>query len=597
MTRVNVLPPEVVSKIAAGEVVERPASVIKELIENSLDAGSTSIEIQLKDAGKSLIHIRDNGHGIDQGDLDKIFLRHSTSKIQTAEDLYAIHSLGFRGEALYSIGAVADIILKSKTMTASEGWEIHFRGGKTLHIKPCAFNQTGTNIHIKELFFNTPARKKFLKANATELHQILDVVVPYTILYPERRFLLQHEDKTLIDVASTEHVTDRIASVLNLEEKFLLTAAHSLLDKNISVRMILGDINIKRSRRDMQFIFVNDRPVQSKSISYHLNQIYRLIMPNDSYPFFAVFLTVPPENIDVNIHPTKREIKIKDEAAICTLLRSLAEQAIMTAGQGKQVMEPPSPTMSSIERALSYSHQTEKDDSKPVGDFKDNLFGSRQDYAFPRGQGSSVQESSEYYIPQNTLLTQKGNSIQSKLENAKFVGAFISKYLLFESGQSLLVVDQHAAAERINYELFLRQMEKGQVEVQHLLSPVLLKLNPSEWLAWEELKDKLDAIGFNSNQWDKETVAIHTHPLLIQDTEKAIRELLSGERVAQADHDTIARRACRASVMAGDILNREKAEFQREQLLNCLDPFTCPHGRPTVVEITNSFLDKQFLRT
>lgn len=600
MPKVTILPPEVISKIAAGEVVERPASVIKEMLENSLDAGATSIEINCEDAGKKLIHIRDNGSGIERADLEKLFNRHATSKIKNADDLFNIHSLGFRGEALYSIGAVADVVLKSKTAQQKEGWEIHLRGSQRIGIKPCSFNQTGTDIEVKELFFNTPARRKFLKTNTTEVQQILSTIIPYTLLYPAVRFVVNHQSKSLLDLSAAKTLKSRVAEVLSLDEKNLLETDQDLSQQNVKLHLILGDINIKRPRRDLQFIFVNDRPVQNKNISFHLNQIYRLIMPDELYPFFVVQISVPATDIDVNIHPTKREVKLQHESELCGILRAVTEQTIMSGGQIKKAGMPGVKITNLTTQALSQTGRREVLSDKVTPD--DNSFqkesssyGTRHDYAMPKSP--ELNQVQEFFVPFNQAFVRQEDTLQSKLEKARTIGAFQQKYLLFESGSSLLVIDQHAAAERINYEMFIRQMDRRQIEVQHLLTPVLLKLNARELLIWEEAKEKLDEIGLSSHQFDRETIAIQTHPLLIKNVEKAVRDLLAGDNVAQCDHDTIARRACRASVMAGDKLNQPQAEYQREQLLQCLDPFTCPHGRPTVIELTGSFLDKQFLRT
>ncbi len=588
LSKVKILPEDIVSKIAAGEVIERPASVVKELIENSIDARATAIDIHLKDAGKTLIEIKDNGTGIEKEDLEKIFYRHATSKIKTIDDLYAILSLGFRGEALYSIASVADIVLQTKTKNMDTGWEIHLRGGKRLNLKPCSTSSVGTRIQINELFFNTPARKKFLKTDAAEIQQVLNLFIPYTLLYPQIQFVLKHQGKTLVDLKSASNLKDRIADSLNLEKKYLIEIKQNLGKDNASFHVMLGDINIKRARRDLQFIFVNGRPVQNKNISYHINQIYRLIMPEEFAPFFAVFITLPAEDVDNNVHPTKREVKIKNEQKLCLFLRRICEEALMRQGTLKTVDSQ----QSAVDSGLRTVDNLIKNDQKDIFEAAYNTTAS--DYAYPQNFQKELQE---FFIPKDNFLNQNAQSLQKKLENANFIGAFIDKYLLFASGTSLLVVDQHAAAERITYEQLIRQMEKGQVEVQHLLAPVLVKLTVQEMLAWEESQDQFEKVGLSSSKFDKETIAVHTHPQLLKDTESAVRTLLVGDNIARADFQSVARRACRSSIMAGDKLSKEQAEFQREQLLQCLDPFTCPHGRPTVVELTESFLNKQFLRT
>ncbi len=597
MPHVHILPENVISKIAAGEVIERPASVIKELIENAIDAGTDTIEVQLKEAGKSLIRLKDTGHGIGRDDLEKIFLRHATSKIESAEDLHNIRSLGFRGEALYSIGAIADVVLRSKTQDSPEGWEIHFRGGKKIDLRPAALPRAGTDIEVKELFFNTPARKKFLKGNTTELHQILNTFIPYALLHNTLRFKLSHQEKNLIDAAPCADKKSRIAHVLNLDERHLLEIKQAFAEENLFVHLVLGDINIKRARRDMQFVFVNNRPVQNRSIGFHLNQVYRLILPERVSPFFAVFIEVPAEDVDVNIHPSKREVKIKDEQNICAILRRLCEQTLMQSGQAPQITGRGTRYADRFantggrafegapaeEAGLSAVAEPQWTDAPPTGPSFLNA-----------GTG---REQPSFFIPQERLSALQEGSLRDKLSNARSVGIFKNKFLLFEFKDSLLIVDQHAAAERVAYELLIRQMNKGKVEVQRLLSPVLIKLSPPEVLLWEELKQDLERMGLETNAWDEETIAVQSYPVFLKDIEKAVRHIIGGETLTAGDHDNMARRACRSSVMAGDALKDIQAQALVNELLQCLDPFTCPHGRPTTIELSESFLDKQFLRT
>ncbi len=594
MSKVHLLSSDVISKIAAGEVIERPASVIKELIENSLDAGTDTIELHLKDAGKMLIHLKDSGSGIEQDDIETIFLRHSTSKIQTSDDLFNIHSLGFRGEALYSVAAISDITVRSKTKSQDSGWEIHMRGGKKIDLKPVAM-KNGTEIEVIELFFNTPARRKFLKSNTTELNQILSNVIPYALLYPQCRFLVKHEDRTVLDLAPQKSAPLRIAETLGLEAKHLIEAEENFPEHEFSVRMVLGDINVVRSRRDLQFLFVNGRPVQSKAISFHMNEIYRLILPPNNAPAFCLFLQIPANQVDVNIHPTKREVKIKDEHNLMPLLRHLTERTLMTGGNIREVKETKKFTeeIRTLHRALAQNAAAETPLTPPTEkEFSNSSV----------AENTSVTEQYTFPNQENTLApgipASAGSGLIKKFTRSRYIGAFINKFLLFEADRSLLVVDQHASQERIVFEALIRQMERGKIEVQNLLTPDLMKVSMVEMLAWEEGKETLDKLGLTTTQFDKTTIAIHTCPALLSDPIRAVRELLAGEgKLNRADHATLARRACKASIRAGDPLKPQQAEFQKEQLLKCRDPYTCPHGRPTIIELQESFLDRQFFRT
>jgi len=595
MPNVHILPPEIISKIAAGEVIDRPASVIKELVENSIDAGTTSIELNLQQAGKTLIRLKDTGAGIRGTDIEMIFQRHATSKITDIDDLFEIHSLGFRGEALYSIAAVADIVLRSKIKTEDSGWEIHLRGGKRLSLKPASI-PGGTEVEVKELFFNTPARRKFLKSNTSEIHQILNIIIPYILLYPQIRFFVQHQDKILVDLPACDDQRERVANVLNLEAGHILQAQHNQPERELSIRLLLGDINIVRSRRDMQFIFVNNRPVQNKSISYHMNDVYRLIMPAGQVPFFAAFINIPAGDVDANIHPTKREVKIRDEQDICSLLRRLTEKTLMEQGEAKTVTTSQNDQVTGnkeIQKAFRASYQSEETlRSEPIerNASTGQTRWATEQYSFPQAESIPSTQINE------TLFGQKDDTLRGKLERGRFIGSFLNKYLLFEAAKSMLILDQHAAQERISFEFLIQQMEKGKIEAQQLLSPYLIRLSPQDLMMWEESKDRLQEIGFATTQFDDETIAVHTYPVLIKDPQKAVQDILSGGDVARCDHETLARRACRSSIMAGDPLDPQQAEFMREQLMNCRDPFTCPHGRPTVVEMKEDFFNKQFLR-
>ncbi|HRZ14669.1 MAG TPA: DNA mismatch repair endonuclease MutL [Candidatus Omnitrophota bacterium] len=580
MAKVRILPPEIVSKIAAGEVIERPASVLKELLENSLDAAASSIEVMIKGAGKTVIGIKDNGNGIAKDDIDTLFNRHATSKISSIDDLYRIASLGFRGEALYSIAAVADITLQSKTATQDNGWEIHVRGAERLGIRPAAMH-TGTAIEVKELFFNTPARKKFLKSNTAELNQILDIFLPYTLLFPGIRFSLTHESKKMIDLAAATDPLERVANALHLDKNDLIEGHKDFPHHNLSIRLLLGDINVQRGRKDMQFIFINNRPVQNRTLSFHVNEIYRMLLSPGVYPFFCVFITMPADQLDVNVHPTKREVKIKDELQLLGLLRPLCEYLLMTRSKARQADRGIFTIPASNEHAASDSTPAVETIREP---------GPAQQTMLSFGHTPPLYETGE-------IATRQRADLKEKLTRSRYLGNLLQKYLLFETDDSLLVIDQHAAQERIVFERLKNQLEKGAVEIQDLLAPILIKLTAQELLLWQEAQKTLEKMGFSTSLFDKETLALHSHPHLIDNPEISLRTLLAGENISRMAPETLARMACRSSVMAGFAMNKEQAEFQRSALLLCLDPFTCPHGRPTVVEIPETSLNKQFLRS
>ncbi len=602
MAKVHLLAPDLIAKIAAGEVIERPASVLKELVENSLDASATEVSVRLEDAGKKLIAVKDNGSGIEKDDLETIFLRHSTSKIRTLEDLENIHSLGFRGEALFSIAAISDVLVRSRPPEQDSGWEIHVRGGEKKNVKPLALKQ-GTEIEAKELFFNTPARRKFLKANVTEVTQCVNTLLPYALLYPERRFYLSHNDKVLLDLPPATHLISRVAHALNLNEQFLLEATKEVPGGQIKIHIVMGDINIKRARKDLQFIFVNGRPVQSRNLSFHVNQTFQMVFPPNMYPAFVLFLTVPAADVDVNIHPTKKEVKIKDEASLAQLLRHLVETTLMTRGQPKQAAAMTSwgeeDEAGSLKLAGDEGIPTDKLLMGPRTTLGTSDYGTQGEgpLGSQRGAFAPADTDDSCTEPLSHFFYEKGPNLREQLKAARYLGQFMKKFLLFEFEKSLLFIDQHAGQERIMYEQLKRQYETGNVEIQPLLTPLLISLSPVEMLAFQESQNALEDSGLSCSQFDTGTIAVHSLPQLLKNPENTIRYFLAEGSIKKFDHHLIARQACRSSVMAGDILKPEQALYQREQLLACADPFICPHGRPTVIQLTEEFLNRQFLRT
>jgi len=597
MPDVKILPADVIARIAAGEVVDRPASVVKELLENSLDAGAENIELHLTSGGKTLIHLKDDGSGIARADMDKLFCRHATSKISSGDDLDSILSLGFRGEALYSVSAVAELTMKSRVKGSKDTWEIKVRGGVRGVPAPAVMPCHGTDIRVEEIFFNTPARKKFLKSDSSELDQIVNVFLPYSLLYPAKHFILTHNGRGVYDLQPEKSGAVRAAKALAFDAGHIISFESALHD-GIRIRGLLGDINIQRARRDAQYVFVNGRPVTSKGLLFHMNDVYRLIMPEGVHPFFVLFVEIPAIDVDVNIHPNKREVRIRDEGRIGSLIRRSVETALMTQGGPKEVSED-------IFKFESGSSSTGKDQGIPSAKL---VFGPGHPLpasfvprfssgSFAEGRDSSAQKSADFFSYTEQIAASREGGLKERLLRARFIGTFIQKYHLFEEERGLFVLDQHAAQERILFEAFARQMKSGLIEVARLLTPVIVRLSPREILLWEKAKPVLFELGFESGLMSEGVVAVQTHPRLIRAPEAAFRALLTEEPGAIPVRDILARRACRASVMTGDRMHADEAREQLKRLLACDDPFTCPHGRPVFIEIKESFLDRQFLRT
>ncbi|MCM8784661.1 MAG: DNA mismatch repair endonuclease MutL [Candidatus Omnitrophica bacterium] len=568
MGKVNFLPEEVISKIAGGEVIESPASVLKELIENSIDANSKKIEIKIENSGKKLIYVKDDGEGIEADDIEKIFGRYSTSKIRTKEDLYNIRTLGFRGEALYSIGAVADVILKSKTKNSDIGKEIHIRGGKKLSIKECAMHD-GTILEVRELFFNIPARRKFLKSDITEFRKVFNIFIQYAIGFPEINFIFENENKTILNLIPSENYLKRFCEILNLNEDYLIYRQKKI--ENIDLEIIIGDINLKRPQKNMQFIFVNRRPVYNYILSSAINNFYQSFFSSEFFPVFAVYLQIANQNIDVNIHPTKREVKIKDEDRIAKKIIDIINE-ILKEGKIKK-----------IEAERKYLGQKEKVRINEKIKEENNLI----------FQTKKTEEKEIYELFKEEKIKV---ILREKLKRSCFIGVFKSKYLIFESDDSLLIVDQHAVMERINYEIFINQIEKGKIQIQQILTPIIIELNYEEMIIWEKTAKILERFGFLTTRWSENKIAIHGYPSLIKDIEFAIRNILDEKDIKKYDKEEVSKRACRVSIMAGEKITDKEAKYLIEKLAKCKNPFVCPHGRPIIIELTENFLDRQFLR-
>ncbi|MCM8818739.1 MAG: DNA mismatch repair endonuclease MutL [Candidatus Omnitrophica bacterium] len=561
MGKVNFLSENIINKISAGQVIENPSSVLKELIENSIDANSKKIEVNIENSGRKLISVKDDGEGIEPDDIEKIFERYTTSKIKEINDLYKIKTLGFRGEALYSIGAVSDVILKSKAKNFDIGKEIHIRGGKKLNIKD-SIVPDGTIVEVRELFFNTPARKKFLKSDMTEFRRILNVFIPYTIVFFKKTFIFKNEDTKIIHILPTEDILKRFCEVLNIQEKYLIYEKKHF--EKIEFEIILGDMNLKRNQKDMQFVFVNNRPVYNYTLSSSVNNFYQKFFSSEFFPVFALFLKLPFEDIDVNIHPTKREVKIKNENEIGRKIVEILDE-IFKKGQTKIVeVDKKYEKIEEIQRTENIKEKIE------IFDFKEQ---------------------------KTEIFEEKVSAgLIEKLKNASYIGTFKNKYLIFEFENSLLFIDQHAAVERINYEKFLNEIETGKINIQQLLTPIIINLNQEEIFIYEKIEKIIEEFGFITTRWSENKIAIHGYPSLIKDIEFSIRNILSEKDIKKYDKDSVAKRACRNSVMAGQKLTNQEVKYIIENLIECKNPFVCPHGRPIVIEISEKFLDSQFLR-
>ncbi|MCK9554336.1 DNA mismatch repair endonuclease MutL [bacterium] len=556
MGKIRILSDSVINKIAAGEVVERPASVLKELIENAIDAGSKRIEAEITAGGKSSILIKDDGEGMDRDDLILAVERHATSKIKDFADIDRLKSLGFRGEALSSISAVSKTEIISMRRGKSEGDRMFVDGGKIKFVEKTGASR-GTTVRIRDLFFNVPARKKFLKSTATEEYWCDRIMAEYALSRRDVFFKYTKDGKPAFvfsEKDSLEHIASRLISGEFAKEY----AAIDFSAGSISVKGMAGRPSLNRSDRSQQFFFVNGRPVKSNVLSYALAESYRNSMGKDRYPVCLLMIELEPSAFDVNVHPSKREIKFKDEKSI----RSLVSEAVSVVFEDK------------IREGIpSYQKRRPSSEAADIPHVKEK----QEEFAV-----SSAREMPGY----------------------RLIGQFDNTYIIIEENSELFLIDQHAAQERINYEKLLGSLEGDKPSVQFLLSPVILELQKAQFEKISEIKGELTSMGFEIEPFGQEAYRIEGMPSFLPafDIEivfKDLADMMVREKYRDMKERTekMAKMfACRRSVKAGDKLDALGMKSILDGLSKTEYPDTCPHGRPVKVRIEKDMIQKWFKR-
>jgi len=560
--RIQILDEATIDKIAAGEVVERPASVVKELVENALDAGATSISVGVVEGGRRTISVRDDGCGMSREDAQAAFQRHATSKISSIEDLLKLSSYGFRGEALSSIGAIARVTLRTREHETTEGTEVVMEGGKLDHVS--AFGcPPGTEVIVEEVFRYVPARKKSLKSKNIELSHCREVVVNYILCRPGLSFSLRSDDETSLVHVAAEGMKGSLAAAFGTKvaENMLFGDAES---EGIRVEAYLGRLeHTKSSPADMK-LFVNDRPVKNSKIVSAIVGAYGSKLMKDRYPVGTVRIFVNGPYVDVNVHPAKREVRFEDEAKVCDVV----------AQSVKKALEQPD---------LSYKYDLTKfsESFEPI---------------------AGIPESEMVKALQSTLKvhTKEVESVEAPLIVP--LAQIMTTYILAESRGNLLLIDQHAASERIVYEAVLRSIDTGKEISQRLLTPLVIHLTPSEARVFEENRETLQKAGFDIEKFGKDAHAIRSLPTVlgVAQGESSFRNILGDlAKVAPTKKlglDVIWRVACHTAIRAGDPLSESQMRQLVTELMRTESPYTCEHGRPTMVILSPMDLEKLFKR-
>ena len=581
------------NKISAGEVVERPSSVVKELIENSLDAGSSEISIVIEKGGHHTIQVRDNGSGISPDDLPSSIKRFHTSKIETVDDLFSINTLGFRGEALSSIASISEMSILSSNGNR-EGAELLILNGAPGEVQPAA-DIGGTEITIRNLFYNTPARKKFLKTPRTELRKIVDVVRCYGLAFPDVEFRLLADDRDIFHVHA-EPLEERIDNLLDP------TYSRNLLPLNIAKGDIalsgfVGNLNLVRSRPGEQYLFLNRRFIKDRLMNRAVYNAYESLIKRGEYPFFVINLLLPGDQVDVNVHPMKTEVRFKDEWRLFHILKSEVADAlssVLDTIPGFDTSYQNSEINKGNDNFNPYS--TAPRETIPTDPNQNTLEFNRSDNLSP--SKGDILRARDYV----TKLAEKPVNDQQSIATEN-IWQIHKKYIVSEVNSGLVIIDQHVAHERILYEDALKAFESTSMASQTLLFPETLEFSPDDFDALFDVLPYLEKIGFKIKKQDNLSIKIDAIPseMAIGNEREVIREILDNflkerKKYSSFQEGIAAMFACKAAIKAGDSLMREEMQELVNRLFSTKHPYYCPHGRPIIVQMSLDELDGRFER-
>jgi len=699
MGKINVLSTEISNKIAAGEVVERPASVVKELVENSIDAGADVITVEIKNGGISLIRVTDNGSGIAREDAGVAFLRHATSKISTSEDLEAIYTLGFRGEALSSIGAVSNVNLYTKRTEDAVGVCVSCHGGE---ISPCEDTgcPVGTTVEVRDLFFNTPARMKFLKRDQTEASYVSDLMVRYILAHPEISFKFISNGKQQFYSAGDNSLKNAVYTVYGKDYANAMVEVDYTIG-NLRVKGVVGKGGIARPNRNFQSFFVNKRYIKSPLISSAVEKAYKNQVMTGKYPMAVLNIDIDSSMIDINVHPTKQEVKFSNESDVYTAVFHAVENALYsqhTIPEIRRTKPEPEPSFkadivkSDAQYEISWEKKKDKwspaDEkvrySEPVSEKKvekpvpDSYKRDASPEYFEKRRNQILKEESEAQTTVlNMLLKEepevkndfqklksktpfadailKANTAEKeektvvqveekpveesviekvqlekkseekqvaeivaekekviteveekpvKINNFKVIGQVFSTYIIVERDEEMLIIDQHAAHERLKYEEIKRELDKKSVSAQDLLIPVSVNLSPIEYVVFSDNQKFFEELGFEAEDFGDNSVIVRTAPAYVDydDIDDLLCELIDkmqkekGKPVSEKAEYAVYTIACKAAIKANHKLDMRELENLVEKIFEIEPINTCPHGRPIIISMTKKEIEKEFKR-
>jgi DNA mismatch repair protein MutL len=672
MSRIRILPENVANKIAAGEVVERPASVVKELLENALDADARSIKVEVESGGKRLIRVTDDGCGMNHDDALLAFERHATSKLRTADDLLSIATLGFRGEALPSIAAVSRLVLETRAVPDEQGTRVEFAGGKLLGVKPAGL-PTGTSIAVGDIFYSVPARRKFLKSDTTELGHIASLVTHYALAHPETHFVLKTPTQEILNATPVEKLAERVYQVFgrqSLDELLEIPAAEGPMRASItepamepgeeSARIrVTGFVSrpeVHRTNRNGIYVFVNRRLVRDRLILHAIGDAYRNIIPPGVFPVVLLFIELPYPEVDVNVHPSKIEVRFRHQQFVHDFTRDAVKHALSNArsipgfpaaraagagaggngaeqnysvapgeavgdGAGSAPMGPPRAVippmpdlggLAATPGAYSDGFELSGEPQQPIA--QRLQFGSENAIEFPvetaAAHAASIAAGAAGAAAAVAPALERAESPGAlprteDIADLKPLGQVNNSFIVAVNSEGLWIIDQHVAHERILFEQHLQARREGELGGQRMLVPMMVELTPRQLVTFEQIAEELRANGFEAELMGPRTVAIHAAPagIAASDAEKLLAEILDGiARENQAisidslQSKIAASTSCHAAIKVNTPLDQVKMEWLLAELSRTNYPMSCPHGRPVVLRYSMREIERAFKR-
>ncbi len=626
MGRIRVLSDNVANKIAAGEVVERPASVVKELLENSLDAGATEFRLDVEAGGRRLIRLADNGMGMMRDDALLAFERHATSKLSDVKDLLSIATLGFRGEALPSIASVSRLLLETKAREEAVGTTVELTGGKILRCEDTAL-AGGTIITVRDLFYNVPARKKFLRTEQTEIAHVASLITHYSLAHPDKSFLLRHNNSELLDVTPVGTLRERVYQVFGsqmLEDLIDLGDQSRAFPlpaddeqggaRRFRLRGFVSGPQVQRLNRNSIYLFVNGRLIRDRLLLHALSSAYHNLMPPACYPFALLFLDCDLEEVDVNVHPSKTEVRFRHGSLAHDFLRDTIRDALMAQRPASRIPSPAQPAA-----VLPYSEFTQRvenmtfpavpepENASALPEFTLHRSPSpppRFDFADAPAEASrmAIPDTHGPLFPGGVLPEHES---LDALKDLRPLGQIHDSFIIAAGRDGLWIIDQHVAHERILFEQVLAARGRNAVETQGLLMPLVIQLTPAQQLEYARIAEELNALGFDTEPFGNRTVAVKSAPAGIgaSDVEKVIFEILeiSERELRKASIDDLRRGmaasiACRAAIKINMKLEPAKMDWLLRALAATSSPMSCPHGRPIALRYSTRDILKSFHR-